>query len=450
MILRDMDDSFSKVAFENANGNSHFFIDTAPLSSLLAAAALFVSFTLMHAYGAIRAPSFTSTKRQFVPINSTNRRAPVGIDLIMSQLERRHRIVNVNCSLVAKTADKLGRVGIDVISHTRTLKDGKEVSLAPDDRARYGLRFAKGSLLSSAFRVASVPVVEIDTLELHMYVKGDYSDVDGFSFAWDFTNPLADQYLFCGKLILSTTMGYMLVVFLFYLKWDAERFTQRFLIVVGVLGVVASNPLKLLIPVAYRSRLMDHLLMAAFTAAYRMFLLLQLELLRGRETTVSPVLIGVHVIAFIMYAFLDGTASFGLEQRMIRNDGTVLDSEVTRSRAHMIYLGITCLLLSLVVLNADGAHLGRLVLVAISVLITGGVTLGMEVIGLVLKRFTDSVADLMVMPAVHLNCAAMALFLLRSDADAEYAGLKSNPGDEADIALEVELEDRTVPTSLTD
>jgi hypothetical protein len=112
-----------------------------------------------------------------------------------------------------------------------------------------------------------------------------YWSREAFLFHWDFGNSSAEKYDQSAKLLMSFLVGSVLAVLAFYLRFDSEYFTQVFLLVVGVTGVFAANPLNDFTGAAPGARISDHILMAVFIAVFRVFVLLQLELLRTHSHT---------------------------------------------------------------------------------------------------------------------------------------------------------------------
>jgi predicted RND superfamily exporter protein len=101
-----------------------------------------------------------------------------------------------------------------------------------------------GKNQSSWFDVTSLASRDIDTLWRRLTVMADYRSIEAFLFHWDFGNSSAEKYNQSAKVLMSFLVGCMLVVFAFYLWFDSQYFTQLFLLVVGVTGVFAANPVN--------------------------------------------------------------------------------------------------------------------------------------------------------------------------------------------------------------
>jgi hypothetical protein len=124
---------------------------------------------------------------------------------------------------------------------------------------------------------------------------------------------------------MSFLIGYILVVFAFYLKFDSESFTQIFLLVIGITGVFSSNPLTYFIKnTGAGARISDHILMSVFTAVFRLFLLLELEMLRGKSSAPATILVILFGVFFGFYATVDAAASYDRATHVLQSERLLL------------------------------------------------------------------------------------------------------------------------------
>jgi hypothetical protein len=127
----------------------------------------------------------------------------------------------------------------------------------------------------------------------------DYRSIEAFLFHWDLGNSSAEKYNQSAKLLMSFLVGCMLVAFAFYLRFDSQYFTQFFLLVVGVTGVFAANPLNYFTGAAPGARISDHILMVVFSVVFRVFVLLQRELLRTHSYAPLKALVIAVAVVFL-------------------------------------------------------------------------------------------------------------------------------------------------------
>jgi hypothetical protein len=423
----------------NPSAGSSFFIDSASCWSLFRASAMLTGFFVMHLYAALQAPPVFSRNHEFFPVNKTAGTSK-NVDITISELQSLHRFVAVNCSLVADSTVR-GRVLPITVNVRRVLLLNLAVKSEADFTIARDLHFVSGS--SESFEVAHIPVSGIDTLQLRLSLQASYSGISGFQFHWTFVNPITDRYRNSVNLLLSFLMGYTLVVFALYLEFDSESFTQFFMLALGLLGVAAANPLNLLLPEPATPRMADSLLMALFTAVYRMFLLIELELLRSRSASPNAVFLIVLGMFFCFYATVDAVAMFDRQSQLMCAEAegpVVFPTETMVMWTHAAYVGVSLLYLLVAVAMNDAATVRRLWFFGLSVVVTGAVTVVTQIVFVVQNWFMYSVVPTMAFASVHVMFAAMTVFLLHSGGEPEYKDLVDEGGghEAKNIALGIE------------
>jgi hypothetical protein len=300
------------------------------------------------------------------------------------------------------------------------------------------LAFKNGK--SNFFKVARIIISDIDTLELRVTAQGDYSEIDGFLFNWTFASTNVQKYQNSGRLWRSILIVYMFVIFLIYLKLDAEIFTQVFLIILGVLGLFASNPLGVLFP-SEKLRVADHFLPAIFNAVYRMFLILEIILLATRKSTPPPILVLALVFIFGCYITIEAFASY---DRSARTEvgrpvaPAVLKSERAEMWWHTIYVLISGLCFVGAGITNDGSNFRRLVFFGCSLFLSGTVTLVTKVYAVRRLIHLYSMVPGLIYSAVHSTLTAMALFFMHHTGGVEYKGLDNEVPGAANTGLDIE------------
>jgi hypothetical protein len=223
---------------------------------------------------------------------------------------------------------------------------------------------------------------------------------------------------------MSFLIGYMLVVFAFYLKFDAESFTQIFLLVLGITGVFASNPLGYFLRSKGTSaRISDHILLAVFTAVFRLFLLLELEMLRAHAAAPKTLLVVLLAIFFAFYATVDAAAGYDRQTHVLQAEAevpVVLQTETALLALDGSYVAVSLIYLIVAAVQNDGVNVRRLWFFGFAVIATGGVTLLTQVCFLLLNKYMYSVLSSMLFCSIHITVASMAIFLLHSGGGPEY------------------------------
>lgn len=407
----------------NQKGGSHFFIEGSTKLSLITTLGMMAVFLAMHAYAAFKAPPLLAVKEDYFKLNSSEGNVSIDVDVTLSQLLDSHRFISINGSLVAKDANLKKEMSATLSTRTTSLKNFAIVHNDQDDRHTVNLAWKGGCNRSTGFFVDRSDVVGVDTLQVRMSMQTDYTGLDGFLFTWSFANPSAEKYARSAKLLMSFLVGYMLVVFVFYLKFDAESFSQIYLLVLGVAGVMASNPLGLLLGDSVGVRIADQVLLAAFVALVRLFTLLEFEMLRKHEVKVPTWLLLVLLVVFGIYATIDATAGYDRHSHIVHAEqaaAVVLQSEVFALCGHAIYFvgGLVWCILAWV--SNQGANPRRMGYFAFVFCLGSVATLVLNGLCVVKNWGMYSVVREMLFISVQITIASITMFLLHSGGGPEY------------------------------
>jgi hypothetical protein len=406
---------------------SHFFIDGASPCSLFGACCLVVGFLAVHSYAILCAPSSLATKQEYFPVAGESSTS-WGIELALSDLLSIHRFVTVNCSVVSKNIESNRTLPIDVSTTKTMLRNSQVVGTQAVERIQRVIRFSNGLNQSDSFRVTQLPIDGLDSLRLKLSVRLSFPNLAGFAFLWTFANPAVDQYVGVSRLLLGCLVGYMLIVFAVHLQFDSDKFTQVLLLLVGISGVVAANPLRFVYrPPSYA----EDILLSLFVALYRMFIILQIDALRRGPLLPNMVVILAAGIFFAIYGAIDATVrcdrqvSWGMRDVLIG--------------CHLGYLGVCSVSLVIAVVVGNVVERARLVFIGFSAVLTCGITLLKDFWLAAEGRGRDWVAPDMGFVAAHVIMAAMALFVMHTDMGAEYkdlAGQGEGEKEPGDIGIE--------------
>jgi hypothetical protein len=434
---KDRHDYTAVEAAGNPLTASHFFIDTTSRLSAVSAIGMLAGFLLLHIYAVFQAPPVFEYRQEYFQLNNTDGNISIDIDITLADLHSLHRFVVVNCSLVAKAAGPERTLPIDITMDRIALTGYVDRAPTP------ALHFGAGCNRSDPFEVARVVVTGFDTLQLRLTVTANYSSMSGFDFRWIFANPILEKYRHSANLLLSILMAYMLIVFALCLRVDSDSFTQVFLLLLGLLGVLSSNPLNLFLSLDSTPRLADAVLMAMFIALYRMFLLVELELLRTRQTAPNTLLLILLGMFFCFYATVDAAALFDRRVQVAQAEAEwpiVLQTETVLIWVHAAYLPISVIYLIVAAIGNDFTSPRRLVFFGGSVLATGLVTGVTQVLFVVNQWFMYSLVPSMLFASVHVTFAAMTLFLMHLGGGPEYKNLYDEElrKSDANIALGIE------------
>jgi hypothetical protein len=172
---------------------------------------------------------------------------------------------------------------------------------------------------------------------------------------------------------MSALQMYMLVVYISHISANALTGTEVFCIGLGGAGVFSSNPMSMLMPSMTSARYSDHILLAGYVALLRFFVLIQLEVVRGKRTSAPWPTLVVGAAFFCAYAMVDSVANFDRAQLIYECETeieAVLPSEVLAIQFHLADFAIAGLWLVLAIVQRRKYAPKRMSLFLVAVLAT--------------------------------------------------------------------------------
>jgi hypothetical protein len=423
---------------------SNFYIDSTTPGSVAGALFTLVVFIAVHAWAAKDCPSFFGTKDDYMTLNasaaSTSQQL---VEVRIGDLKRVHHFISLNFSLVSNGSSAAHTRGIEASVRTVTWNDSSIIFDAGSVKRLGVVNFTRKKLISSSFELVRQPVTDFDALRVKLSITTNYTGISGFKFAWRFMNPGVDRYLNTSDLLLSGLVAYMFVVFVGYLKFDSNSFTQAFLIIVGLAGILSSNPVRMLVRDAAHPGIViaDHVLMALFSAVFRMFLMVELQLLRGRYNKPAAVIVAVLAVVFGFYATLDATASYDRRLHISQSDTdahVILASEWALLLAHLAYHCAAGILGCCATKRSDGMNARRVTYIAGCILGTGISTLITEGWCVLTNTQMYSAMLPMLQHSVIAIFAAMTLFLFHTQTESHYVNLEAAAEAKDEVVFELD------------
>jgi hypothetical protein len=202
-----------------------------------------------------------------------------------------------------------------------------------------------GESASEFFPVLQAEVIDYDTAQVELSLDGDFDGIQGISFQWGFANPSPAKYVKGLKAIESILIGYFLVHVLS--RGDGvHTFHEALGIVLGVAGIVASNPFGLLFSTPPGR--IDHFLMAVYLGVFRMCCFFQIEFVRNRKPSTN-LFFALLVVGFFVHYVVADFDFFG----EFRKSQTEMELEIENSLdmklllTHCGYFGVAALWIAL-------------------------------------------------------------------------------------------------------
>jgi hypothetical protein len=374
---------------------SQFFIDSMSCTSFISIVSVLVVFIVVHVVAAFRAPPIRSFKNHYFPLNllKSDRNATLEIDLTLSLLQALHRSIEINCSLLKEsTSSSESAFDLNVSMLARFAQNVTFLSSTFSEPRAVTVIFPRDSAQSSFFSILRRGIDDFDSISLKVSMTSNFEAIQGFMFRWSFVDPSARTYAKSAFYLMSGLVAYMLLVFAFSLQFDIERFTTYFCVVLGIAGILAPNPLRLIVDTP---AWLDALLISSYIGVFRLFCLAQLEMIARGTSAPNAITFSVLIAYFVYFA------AFGSD------DGTGI--------ALLTYSAISAAHIAAACACSRGMATRRLFLFAL--LLAADVCAGWTVRG---GEFVGSIVQEMLKVAVPMTGGAFAVFLLHTGAEPQY------------------------------
>jgi hypothetical protein len=179
--------------------------------------------------------------------------------------------------------------------------------------------------------------------------------------------------------------------------------------------------------------------MAVFLAVFRMFIIVQLELLRGHTSAPRPMLMILFGTFFGFYATIDSAAAFEREMHIFRSQlqvPIILSTEISRIYMDTGFVIVAFVYLVLAGVMCDRINFRRFIFIGLLTVTAGSVTIVTQVWFVLKSIAMYSMAPGIFFASVHMSLAAAALFLLHLDDGKKYEGLKEGEDDHRGLDIE--------------
>jgi hypothetical protein len=389
------------------------FLDSASPGTLLFTLLLLVSINIVQVIASLRGPPLVSSREDRVALGERATRGLAELDLVVANLQERHAFILVTCSLIRRrSTSKDGPFIVDSWSRVTFSKNSTPTTVVDIPRTTHQLSFAANSLISSAFAVLRREVIAFDALDVQLSLSGAVDKLQNASFTSSFANPAAIKYVRSVRGRMSCLVVFMLFIFCFFLVFGVDVFTQTFCLVLGLAALFGANPVAIAFPSASSEVLSDHLLVATYTNVFRLFCIVQFELMRCNKAAPNPlVFLGLGVF-FGFAVTIEASASI---ERMRHPIADALDSDRVRLAVTSIYAIIAALWVTLGIVKSKSDTVAKRVLVF-------GFFLAADLLIVLVTqlRVVRGVTHTVLQSTVPISMGAFAIFLLHTTQRQQY------------------------------
>jgi hypothetical protein len=412
---------------------SNFFLEVASSWSLFASIIMISAFPVVHLVAAWSPPSRLLEKQEFHQVNITGDNSSYSVDMIVSELHPFPDILTLSFSLALLPVSHSRNLRAGVVLHATHLQDENVPVRRVDDSQFLIVNVARGAGRSPVHDLLQAVIRDTNAFHVHLDIRTNYSAVQGFYFNWAFSDMNDEKFCKRARFWLSGLIGFMFLLAVANLNFDSESWTQSFLIILGIVGVLASNPIQHFFFSDGSLQVMDHALMASFNGIYRMFMIIQLELLRTHKVIPDLRFLIGCVVVFTSYAGIEFAA---MDERSGKSP-SVLMMENSLMFAGILYTLVSLAYTAVTVVTNNGVNVRKVCFFSVSVIVTSFTTFLTDVYFVWRGQHVNSVFPQMVSAAVHMSLAAMTIFLLHSAGGPEYEDLEWRRGS---VVLDIERE----------
>jgi hypothetical protein len=386
---------------------SHFLIEEASCCFLSATFLFTFTFIAVHAFAAFCPPSSAATKTDSIEPNISGSNLSFDVDIFLNVPVVTSAGIKLTFSAAGDSNP--GPLPTEILIHANQLFN-RHLLTANDSAIHSNLSFAESGSQTYPEVLFRSDLSPVDRLQLHLTIRTDYSRVDRFIFKWDLSTATSENYLKTAKLFLSVLIAYMLVLFISSLTFDSQKFTQLFALLVGAMGVLASNPVGFFL--GWRLSFFDDFVTATFTAVCRLFVLIQLELLRTNGTVPSFLFAVLLSLLFSVYAAIEMVASY--EARLYSEFPFGLRSETALNIANFVYAVAGFLYVFMAFRANNGLNVRRLGFFTIWVVVEGIVNVGLPISLAWFGPSREEVMPEVLAMSVNMTLAGIMIFLLQT------------------------------------
>jgi hypothetical protein len=389
-----------------------FLLDQATGSSLFRQISFFGFVLLVAAAAAVRCPLLVFVDRAHVAVNSSQQRnASLDFSFSLAGLGSNHRFASGGCALISETVQSRP---IRITARCFLPRGrGFETAVTVDNRT-HELNWSVGNARSSPVDLFRIARIETRSVVLSMTITTDWTEISGVEFSWRFGNAMGESYKKCAKLLLSMMVALTLVAFLRRLTPTGEGRTQIFLAIVGVSGVLASNPVMCVLRSRASARIPDALFQGIFIGVFRMCMAVELEMLRTNYHSITLLLTVILVIVFAGYAALDCTASYARQVALYSIESVGFQSDPIVIASNIVYVVLSVFHFAGAALQNDGSNRRHVAFFGSIVATTNFVTFLTQIVCPDAEKFRFSLMPSMLFFSVHMVTAAMLIYSCRA------------------------------------
>jgi hypothetical protein len=409
---------------------SNIFIDSASLRAILSTLAILAIFLIAEITTAAFGPSATSIIEKKFNVDDSGHNVSVDVDFTLTNLAPHHRYIDMTCAFVVRTRTVTPfEYCIHYAVRNTFWKNGTILRAVNIPAKSFWSHFLGAVRRSYQIPILRFDGIDFDAARFQLTLTAPVPDAQMLIFRWSFANPSVLKYGRLARFLLAVLMGYMTGIYISFLRFDADKFTEVFCLVIGALGVISWNPLSFGL-----ETIVEHVFNAVYASAVRLFCLTQVYLGQTARKSPNPVVFASVCVAFAVYAIVEASASFDRARYL---DGQSQGSRMNPPTANPMDLvhtvvGVGCVWWTIRALAHVGLGRARVNVFALFILILIPGTFFERVARAHRKDLSSMVMVDLSYTAVNMTTGAFAIFLLRTRPCQEYVCITTEKTEDLD------------------
>lgn len=336
-------DEFRDVELESRESTTQRCIDYASGFYVWIVLLSYLGLIVMNGFIGLTAPSKLAEARLTIPITFDAPDKPISIDLRMMDLAETDYQIELKCMALRGGGEDVS-IPVKMTESHRYIRNFVDVGISEPVERETEIVFHRYKRSSVPFTVVPITVNRFDSVAVTVSFKFDDPSVEGFKFSYTYANPGCVRFRQLSRYIMSACILYCLVVFV--IGRGLCSCTSMMAVIMGILGVLASNPIaEFLRDVPVTKAMIGTISMACFVNFFRFFVLCQLNIMKNERDSLSWCFLLTAGSFFIAQAIVDARAEWERDMSLLKyvssaNDWSLAPSEI----AQYVFIGLHMLI----------------------------------------------------------------------------------------------------------
>jgi hypothetical protein len=423
---------------------SPYFIDNTPISTLLVTFSVAFVFLFFQILSSLTAPKFISSNSEYFNVSEFDSRSTLDFDITLYDLEDVHRFFEISAILIRRAPPKSPLVReLNYSCRPVFFKNYTATNVVLFERGTINVHFK--SRTSDPFCLLQKEVVDYDTAQVRISLTADFRKLDGCELRWTIADPSFVDYSHFLKGCLSVLHIYMLANYLLWLKFGEISLVELLCVILGSSGMISCNPRTIRKDPSSSANFSDHVLFAGYVAMFRMFCLLQLDMIRSRRRSLDWRSVLAAAMFYALFGYVEASADFDHMQAIYESRTEIqVKLPITKMGLafFLLHVGVSTFWIIVAVANCLPHSRRRLVMIILALVAETVATCFGHFFWAQSHKFSYSLVPETMQVTVQMTLGAFVLFLMHPEGGDRSLDQKAYTHG-TDMLLDEELDEAT-------